>query len=373
MATFPSHDGDVATDVLSTRQLNRALLARQLLLERVELDAVAAVGHVAGVQAQEPTNPYVGLWSRLAGFDPVELGRRLEDRTLVRSACLRTTIHLVTADDCLTMWPLSRPTRQRELTAHRDFAPILASIDVEPVLDFARAYLVEPRTQRELRAALQERFPGVDPGALTLAIRNLLGIVQAPPRGVWGKRSQVIPVLIESWLGRPLHADPSADDLVLRHLAAFGPATPADVNVWCRIPGMAAVLERLAPKLRTFHDERGRTLWDVADGLLPDADTPAPPRFLPEYDNVLLSHADRSRIVPPDLGPGLALASSPWRGWVLLDGMLRAVWHLDGDVVEVRHAGRTSMASQRAIEREGHDLARFLGVDEPGVRVVAAG
>ena len=196
----------------------------------------------------------------------------------------------------------------------------LVGVDLKPVLAAAREILGEqPRTNPQLRAALAERFPDLDAAALAFACRNRLALVQVPPRGVWGKSAAVTTTTAESWLGRPLVKQPSIDDLVLRYLAANGPASVADVASFSRLTGMREVVDRLAPKLRPFQDENGRELFDVPDAPRPDPDTKAPPRFLPEYDNALLSFADRSRFVDdarptapadPDRVPSVAPSSS---------------------------------------------------------------
>lgn len=211
---------------------------------------------------------------------------------------MRGTLHLVTADDCLVLRPLAQPVLDHELARHPQYGPALLGVDLDPVLVFARALLAErPRTGAELRVAMEERFPEHDGAALAYACRNLLAFVQVPPRGVWGRTAQVASTTAESWLGRPLATNPSIDEVVLRYLAALGPATVADVATWSRLTGLREVVDRLRPLLRTFRDERGRELVDLPDAPRPDPDTPAPPRFLPEFDNALLSHADRRRFV----------------------------------------------------------------------------
>jgi Winged helix DNA-binding domain len=339
---------------MDRRALNRATLTRQLLLERSGMPVLEAVEHLVGLQAQEPSDPYAALWSRLQGFRPEQLAGLLEERQVVRLPLMRSTIHLVTADDCLTIRPLVQPVLDAELARYRD----LTGVDVDAVLAFARALVEErPHSARELRAALAERFPAHDPGDLAYACRNLLAFVQVPPRGLWGRSSQVISTTAESWLGRPLAREPSLDDLVLRYFGAFGPATVADVATWSRLTGLRAVVERLRPRLRTFRDERGRELFDLPEAPRPNPDTPAPPRFLPEYDNVLLSHADRSRFLK-EQRHGFSAVEGRIRGTVLHDGFVFGVWQREPDgTLVLRYPGRAAKRTLAAVEAEAR---RFL-------------
>jgi hypothetical protein len=344
--------------LLSRRELNRATLARQLLLERSTMPALEAVSHLVGMQAQVPLNPYTGLWSRLAGFDPSELARLLLDRKVVRIVVMRATIHLVTAEDCLTLRPLTQEVLDKELTHHRDFAPALRGVDLEPVLAYATEVLAEsPLSTTRLRAVLGARFPDLHAGAIAYACRCLLPLVQVPPRGVWGQAAQVTLTTAEAWLGQPLEAQPSIDQLMLRYLAAFGPASVADAATWSRLTGLREVFERLRPQLVTFADDRGRELFDLPDAPRPDPETPAPARFLPEYDNVLLSHDDRTRFAGEPFS-----AEGPVHGTVLVDGFVRATWALTGSTLTV--SGHAS----KELEAEGLQLLRFLGVQDGEVR-----
>ena len=355
-------------DVLAARTLNRATLERQLLLRRSERSVLETIEHLVGLQAQVPHNPYIGLWSRLEQFAPDALSRLLVDRQVVRIVVMRATLHLVTADDCLLLRPLMQPVLDAELARHRDHGPALVGVDLTTALDFANVLLAErARTGSELRAAFAARFPDLDAAALAYACRNLLAFVQVPPRGVWGRSAQVASTTAEAWLGRPLISNPSIDEVVVRYVGAFGPATVADVSSWSRLTGMREVLERLRPRLRSFRDENGRELFDLPEAPRPDPDTPAPPRFLPEYDNVLLSHADRSRFVRPDR------KGQPWparviRGTVLHDGTIAGTWH----IVRDRAAGTATLMvdhvplNARARESIAAEGRRFVRFHEPG-------
>ncbi len=364
--------------LLTRRALGRATLARQLLLRRSEIDVTGAVEHVVGLQAQVPLDPYTGLWSRLERFRPETLSDHLTERRVVRIVVMRGTIHLVTADDALALRPLMQPVLDAELARHRDYAPLLRGVDLEPILETASRLLVEkPLTGPELRAALADRFPAHDAAALAYACRCRLALVQVPPRGIWGRSSQVRVTTLASWLGRPLAAEPSLDEVVLRYLAAFGPASVADVTTWCRLTGMREVVERLRPRLETLRDEDGRELFDLPGAPRPGADVPAPPRFLPEYDNLLLSHADRSRFVD-ERGPAIRRLGGVGYGAVLHDGLLAGVWRLERDrstsaaMLAVRLARRPSKRSAAAIEAEGRRYLRLAAADagRADVRVV---
>ena len=357
----------VRAEMLSDRALGRATLARQLLLRRTELGPLEAVERVVGLQAQVPRDPYTALWSRLDGFRPDALSRLLQERRVVRTTVMRGTIHLVTADDALLLRPLVQPVLDRELTRHRDYAPLLRGVELEPVLAFGRNLLAEPRSGPQLRAALAERFPEHDPAALAYACRCLLPLVQVPPRGLWGETGGVVTTTAEAWLGRRLAASPSLDDVLLRYLAAFGPASVADASTWSRLTGLREAFDRLRTRLRVFRDERGRELLDVPDAPRPDPDTPAPPRFLPEYDNVLLSHADRGRFVSPDDRARIGRAWTNGAGSLLVDGRLCGLWRLERDggraVLDVRQAERLPRRAAASVAAEGRRFLRFAAAD----------
>ena len=359
------------SELLGRRALNRATLERQLLLRRTSLPALAAVQQLVGLQAQVPANPYTALWSRLETFRPDEVSELLLGRQLVRVPVMRGTIHLVTADDCLLLRPLVQPILTAELRRHRDLSPKLDGVDLAPVLAFAQSLLEAPRTGPQLREALAARFPRLDPAALAYACRCHLALVQVPPRGLWGRTGQVTSTTAETWLGRPLVADPALEDVVLRYLAAFGPATIADVTTWSRLTGLREVVERLRPQLRTFRDERGRELFDLPDAPRPAPDTPAPVRFLPEYDNVLLSHADRRRVISQADRAALSHAGGVGYGSVLVDGFARAVWQPEDGALVVSHLPLPQRALA-AVAAEGRRLLRFLTADRiDDVRLVS--
>jgi hypothetical protein len=351
------------TAVLSKRALNRSLLARQLLLDRVELPAIEVVERLVGMQAQNPLDPYTALWSRVSGFRPDELSALISERRAVRAtAVMRTTIHLLSARDALTVRALMQPIVERAWR-YSPFVRQLDGVDVDAVMAAGLEMLAErPHTASELGRRLQERWPDHEPGPLAYAIRFLVPLVQPPPRGLWGGRGPALLQTTTGWLGAPMDPAPSIDDLVLRYLAAFGPATPRDAQTWSWLTGLREVFERLRPRLRTFRDERGRELFDVPDGPMPDPDTPAPVRFLPEYDNLVLSHHDRSRVLDRKFGSGDWL-----RGSVLVDGFVGATWRIDtkagAALLEVRTIGMLADADRLAVEEEAARLVEFLAGD----------
>ncbi|HEX6475585.1 MAG TPA: winged helix DNA-binding domain-containing protein [Candidatus Limnocylindria bacterium] len=357
------------TTVLSTRALNRSLLARQMLLERVELPAERVMEHLVGIQAQEPPDPYVALWTRVTDFNPDELVHLLESRAAVRATTLlRTTIHLVTAADAVWMRPILQPVAERTFS-HTPFAKAMAGADLGEVIAHGRELLAgSPMTIAALGKRLAERWPDREPGPLGYVIRFHVPLVQIPPRGLWGRKGQPVLALTDEWVGRPMAAEASIDELVMRYLAAFGPATPADVQTWSWLTAIRPVLEGLRPRLRTFRDEAGRELFDVPDGPLPDPETPAPVRFLPLYDNVFLSHQDRSRILDPTKKGGPF-----WRGFVTVDGFLHGIWKADRNGAEaqltVQLVARIARRDRDEVGSEGERLVRFLHPDAANARV----
>lgn len=344
---------------LDRRTLNRALLDRQLLLRRHAMPVPDAVGHLIGLQAQSPTAPYFGLWSRLAGFDPAELSRLLEERRVVRAALLRSTIHLVTAADCLPLHALLRPVLDRLLMANPEHTPPLAGLDRDKLAAAGRELLAErPHTSKALGERLAQRWPDRPGRSLAYGVRCLVPVVQVPPRGLWGRSGPPSWTSGESWLGPGSRATLSLAELVRRYLAAFGPAAVADIQQWCGLTGLGEVVEGL--RLRTFRDEQGRQLYDVEGAPLPDADTPAPVRFVAPFDNLLLSHADRSRVISDEHRLRVFTINGIVKGTVLVDGFVAGIWRLDGKradtTLTVEPFARLSTADRAAVEAEGAAL-----------------
>jgi hypothetical protein len=407
-------------DRLDHRQLNRATLDRQLLLSRAALSARQAIGHLTGLQAQAPLAPYVGLWTRLAGFRHDDLKDLLAERSVVRAHLLRNTVHLVTAADFAGFRPLFQPLMERALAGN--FGRNLVGLDLAELQAVARGLLAErPLTRTQLAGQLSPRWPDHDPSALAYAATHLLSLVQVPPRGLWGHTGPAAFALADAWLGRPQSAPPdpappdgpsspphparadgpssppdparadgpssppdparadgpssppdparAVEQLVLRYLAAYGPASVADVQAWSGLTRLREVADRLGPRLRTFTGPGGAELLDLPDAPRPGPDVPAPPRFLPEYDNLLLSFADRSRVIPDGRPVPLPPGNGATTGTLLVDGFWQADWTItrgrDRATLEIRPfepfhpSGPFSLVTRDAVIAEASRLLKF--------------
>jgi len=358
------------SDTLDRRALNRALLERQMLLRRRRVPVLEAVERLVGMQAQVPRDPYVALWSRLDRFSPKMLAEPTADRRAVRMPLLRATLHLVTARDALMLRPVLDPVLRRTLYSQSPFGRRLAGLDVSELVAAATELVEErPRTRAELTPLLGQRWPDHDAASLSYAVTYLLPLVQVTPRGIWGQTGASAFTTVQRWLGRPLDVDGEPDEMVLRYLSAFGPSTVADVQKWSGLTGVRAVIERLRPRLRTFRDERERELFDVPGAPLPDPNTQAPPRFLPEYDNVGLAHADRSRIVDAEMKGWTEVG---W-GSVLVDGFGSARWKVERErdtaTLRIEPFRKLPRADRAAVSQEGARLLAFLAVDATKQRV----
>ena len=350
-------------DVLGPRALNRALLERQQLLRRARRPIADLVQHLVGLQAQAPMPPYYGLWSRLEGFDPHELGRMLTDREVVRLTLMRGTVHLATVRDALLLRPLVQVVAER---GHNGaFGRRMGGADRAQLAATVRELLAGgPLTARELGTRLVERGIGSDVEAVGNAARVDVPLVQLPPRGVWGAGGRAAYATLEDWTGRALEPDPSIDDVVLRYLAAFGPASVMDAQNWSGLTKLTPVLERLRPRLESFADEDGRELFDLPGAPRPDPGTPAPVRLLGEYDNVLLGHADRRRIIPEDFPWTAMLAHGRFVNNLLVDGVLRATWWIERDgrrvaTLAIRPFGELARADRDAVAEEARAMIEF--------------
>jgi hypothetical protein len=364
------------TPTLSRAQLNRATLARQLLLEREPVSATAAVERLAGMQAQEPKHPFIGLWTRVEGFDGENLRRALLEREVVRATLMRSTLHLMSAADYAALRMALQPSTAAAL---RVLGARSQGLDRDAVLAAAGELLRgNPLTFDEIRAHLQERFPDVNHRALGYAVRTLLPLVMLPSEAdCWGFARVSAFALAGEWLDEPLAAN-GAEALVTRYLGAFGPASAKDVQTWSGVGGMKAVLDAMRDRLEVFTEEGGRReLFDLPDAPRPSADIPAPARFLPEFDNLVLAHDDRTRLIAEEHRPLVTTKNLRVKATFLLDGAVRGTWS-----IEVKRKVATlvlapfdalSKAERVQLEPEAQALLRFAEPEAKGRDLKLAG
>ena len=353
---------------VSRRALNRTTLGRQLLLERAEHTPAGAMELLVGMQAQNPHDPYYALWSRLEGFDPQSLSGMIERREAVRGALMRATLHMSTTPDFMFL----RSHLQETLAAvlgSTSFAKDTADLDRAVLLSEGRSLLEErPMTRADLARALEEKWPDIPGPSMAQVVTYLLPVIQVPPRGLWGRTGAATWATIESWVGSGLPTARDPERIVLRYLAAFGPATISDIRVWSRLNGLRQIVDGMQERLRALRGPDGVELLDVPEASILDEDTPAPPRFLPEYDNILLGHSDRSRffttgIVPPG-----------WVGNLLVDGMFSGWWKISqtgkASELEVHLLRKVTRGEAKAAEQEAERLQLFAQPDAGHRRVV---
>ncbi|MCS0824628.1 winged helix DNA-binding domain-containing protein [Cytobacillus firmus] len=323
-----NHNHESLNRVMSSRALNRTLLARQLLIKRSNMSIPEALEHLIGMQSQTPNSPYVSLWTRIDNFKHETLSQLLLNRDAVRIALMRSTIFLVTRRDCLALRPLIQPVLDRTLKAN--FGRRLTDVDNNELAKISRD-LVEsqPCTLEELGKLLKEKWEDTDPSALAAAARNLVPLVQTPPRGIWGAKGKAIHTSAENWLCQSLVTNYSLESLILRYLKAFGPATISDIQTWSGLTKIRKVIEGLRLQLNTFFDEDGNELFDVSHAEFPDIDTPVPVRFLAEFDNILLSHKNRTRIIADEYRSRVFTVNGIIKATFLIDGYVQGLWRIE--------------------------------------------
>lgn len=343
--------------IMGLQALNRALIERQMLRERADDSALATIEHLFGIQAQEPKSPYIGLWTRIQDFRPQELEDLLTSRQAVRLLLMRGTIHLVSAQDALGLRPHTQLKLDRELTSG-PFAKRLQGLDFDEVAEAGRKILDHtPQGTADAGKQLKERWPDREHTVLGNALRNKLALVQLPPRGLWHQSGRAVCTTVENWLGRPQQAMPM-EELVLRYLRAFGPSTVMDAQQWSGLTRLAATFEVLRPQLVTFRNEAGKELFDLPDAPRPDPETPVPVRLLPEFDNILLAHADRRRVIADDR-LGVVIGGKPT---VLVDGFVVATWSVGKDKrVTVDYIDNLPQSRQKAVAEECDRLQDWMG------------
>ncbi|RCX21776.1 winged helix DNA-binding protein [Fontibacillus phaseoli] len=366
----PARDFDscgVPGAILDIRTLNRSLLARQMLLQRERITPLDAIERLVGMQAQAPNAPYFGLWARLESFRQDELSRLLRDKQAVRLALMRSTLHLVSARDALRLRPWVQPVLDRGLKG--SFGRQLAGLDADAVAAAGRTLMKrQPMTFSELGGELAELWPERDPDALAALVRTRLPLVQLPPRGLWGESGQARHTTAGVWLGghqaeAGTTTEDEEDSFLLRYLAAFGPASIKDMQTWSGLTRLIRSVQRLRPCLAVFRDENGTELFDLPDAPRPGPETPAPARFLGEYDNILLSHADRRRIISEANYRHVFTKNGIIRPTILLDGFAAGIWKLEAKrstaTLVVDPLRKLAEDESEALHREGTLLVDF--------------
>ena len=348
--------------ILTLRELNRATLARQMLLERATVSVPAAIERLAGLQAQLSSAPFIGLWTRLRDFRRQDLALLIENRTVVKATLMRATLHLFTAEDYVRF----RATLQSMLSSAGGAIAKQrgAELDLDRLLCAARRYIGDkPRTFTEISDMVAELMPDQDVGAMRYSVRTQIPLVQVPIAGGWSYSNKPEFTLAESWIGRPISTENNLRELVFRYLAAFGPASVTDMQTWSALPKLKDIFEKLRPDLQTYRHER-RELFDIPDLSLPESDTPASSRFLPEFDNLLLSHSNRTRVIADEhrskvFLPGLRVAAT-----VLVDGFVRGVWKTekqkDGATLVIEPFEKLTKQDRASLMEEGQQLVRFV-------------
>jgi hypothetical protein len=347
---------------ISQRALNRATLERQHLLRRRSMPVLAMVDHLVGLQAQTPHTAYVGLWDRIEGFTPDQLADRIADRSVVRMALMRGTIHQVTAEDAWGLRPLMQPVLDR--VQRGNFDKRLKGVDRDALVAEGRAFVAQqPRTFKELGDHLLERWPDGDRLAMEQTIRTEVALVQVPPRGLWGRSGPIAHTSVEAWLGDAPATSPSIDHIVRRNLAAFGPASAMDIQAWCGLTRMREVTDRLRPELIELRTDDGRQLLDLPDAPRPGPDVPSPPRYLYDYENILLSYADRSRFIQPGLARSLTERTQESLSTFILDGVVAGTWAVRRErttaTLVVTPFRPLTAPERRGLEDEGAGLLAF--------------
>lgn len=345
--------------IVSTRQLNRTFLRRQLLLRRDPGPVDEVVAQLVAVQAQDVDAPYIGLWARMADLRHDQLTAALADRRVVRGGLLRGTQHIATADDYRWLRPLIKERMGRAgLSA---FSKQIAGLDLTELASAGREILAgQVLTRPKLAKALGERYPGRQAIALAWVVQHQLSLVHPPPAGTWRRRGHVACALAEDWLGQPLDERPTVRTMLWRYLESCGPASFGDLQIWSGVRKLREEVEALRPSLRVHRDENGRELFDLPDLSLADPHEPAPVRFVPTFDNLVLSHDDRTRIVSDEdrakVCPGLSIVHPTF----LVDGFVAGIWAVKGDVVRISPFRRLSDADASAVLAEAARLLTFL-------------
>lgn len=351
---------------LTRRELNRALLARQMLLGRESVSALGAIERLVALQAQVVSPPHVGLWSRVEGYVREDLLSLFSGREVVRATLLRSTLHLVSSRDYLAFRATLRPVLLRALGGF--FGRRVGGFDPEEVVSVVEEKLAgESLSRGEISGFLAERYPEADAQAMAYAASSYLPLVQVPGGGSWGYSAKPPYALAADWIGEPESPDSGTRALIPRYLAAFGPAGVMDFQAWSGLTKTKPAFDDLRPDLLAFEDENGRELFDLPNAPRPEEDTPARACFVPEYDNLVLSHADRSRIIADEHKKRVFLSAARVRATILVDGFVAGTWKVEkarGEAtLTVEPFGKLPREAKASLADEGESLIRFLRED----------
>ncbi|MQM26228.1 winged helix DNA-binding domain-containing protein [Glycomyces albidus] len=359
--------------VISVRALNRTLLARQHLARRVPLAPLETIGHLVAMQGQHPNSPYVGLWTRLSSFAHGDLAALLRDGKVVRSITLRRTVHLSTAGDYAWLRPTVQPVVQNALKSAY-YADEIDGLDLEDLTRAGRALLAgKTLTRKEFGKLLAERYPGRHGGRLADTVEVTAALTHAPQNGAWGgwrHPSNVAVALAEEQTGVPMRGTRDPETLIRRYLAAFGPASVMDAQAWSGLTRLREPFDAMRATLRVFKAEDGTELFDLPDADLADPEAPAPVRFLPAFDNALLGHRDRTRVISEADRRRYSAGASGGIPMFLLDGFAAGTWSVAGPVVTVTPTRPLGDADAAAVLDEGARLLEFIAPGDPDRRIV---
>jgi hypothetical protein len=356
---------------ITLRELNRATLARQMLLERSDIGIIEAIEFLGGLQAQTSNAPYHALWTRLQGFTHAAMTKFILDKQLVRVATLRATLHLHSARDALAIRPLVQPVLERGWAGA--YKKLFGAANKAKVKAAGIALLrAQPMTNGALAKALAPDFPQSDPHSLAQYLHASEVLVQTPPTRLWNAGHAPLLTRIEDYLPGQKAEKLYRRDLVLRYLAAYGPASVQDMQAWCGLTLLAQDFAALKDRLIVLTDEDGRELFDLPDAPRPDADTPAPVRFMPEYDNAFLGYDNRRRVVSDD-NRQLMFTINRYYPPVLIDGMIEGGWRLTQAKgvanLAIGTYGPVTRKAKQEIEKEGDRFARFCCEDAKAIEV----
>jgi len=355
-----------SSDTITLRALNRATLARQVLLAREKVKPLAIIERLAGLQAQWPMPPFLGLWSRVHGFERKDLVHLFEKRDAVRATMMRGTIHVVSARDYVALRPTVTPVLERGMSS------ILrgrgAALDVDTIADEARAFLAKgPATFGAIRDHLTSLHPQDDHRAMGLAVRMRLALVMAPADARWAFPADSAFTLAERWLGKKLKATDEPRALLLRYLAAFGPATTSDMQTWSGLQGLAKVVDAMRPELRVLRGPGGRELFDLPGAPVPSEDVQAPVRFLPAFDNLLLAYKDRTRVLADEHRELVFPSGLRVEPTFSFDGFVAGTWRVtrkkDTATLTLSPFAKLSKSAHQELSTEAEALIRFIEDD----------